>query len=175
MLLSINELVKRWQISPKSVLHIGAHLAEESNLYQSVGWNKVTWIEANPALIIDIQKKVEPLGQKVIEAALWHTTGEKLSLKVASNGQSSSLLEFNHHGLSPFVDRWHALHAYQDQQVVLHEHGQLLHEGIARGITSNGCLILDTAETRLTIMAGDVSLRSAVRAQSMGGHHAVAD
>lgn len=97
MLLSINELVKRWQISPKSVLHIGAHLAEESNLYQSVGWNKVTWIEANPALIIDILKKVEPLGQKVIQAALWHTTGEKLSLKVASNGESSSLLEFNHH------------------------------------------------------------------------------
>lgn len=97
MLLSIDELVKRWQISPKSVLHIGAHLAEESSLYQSVGWNKVTWIEANPALIIEIQKKIEPLGQKVIEAALWHTTGEKLSLKVASNGQSSSLLEFLHH------------------------------------------------------------------------------
>ena len=97
MLFSINELVRRWGISPQSVLHIGAHLAEESNLYQSVGWNKVTWIEANPALIIDIQKKVEPLGQNVIEAALWHTTGEKLSLKVASNGQSSSLLEFNYH------------------------------------------------------------------------------
>ena len=85
------------------------------------------------------------------------------------------LVEFNHHGLSPFVDRWHALHAHQDQSVVLHERGQLLHEGIARGITSNGSLILDTAQTRLTIMAGDVSLRTSAYPNSLGGHHAAAD
>lgn len=85
------------------------------------------------------------------------------------------LVEFNLHGLNPFVDRWHALHAYQDQPVVLHERGELLHEGIARGITSHGCLILDTAEKRLTIMAGDVSLRSQLRAQPLGGLHAIAD
>ena len=97
MLFSINELVKHWRISPKSVLHIGAHLAEECDLYRSVGWNKVIWIEANPALMTDLRKKVEPLGQRVIEAAIWHTTGDELKLKVASNGQSSSLLEFNTH------------------------------------------------------------------------------
>ena len=85
------------------------------------------------------------------------------------------LLEFTLHGLSPFVDRWHALHAYQDQPVVLHERGLLLHEGIARGITSNGSLLLDTAEKRLSIMAGDVSLRFPVHAQPVGGHHATAD
>ena len=97
MLFSISELVRRWQISPKSVLHIGAHLAEESEMYQSAGWNEVLWIEANPALMTDLRKKVEPLGQRVIEAAIWHTTGDELKLKVASNGQSSSLLEFNTH------------------------------------------------------------------------------
>ena len=58
MLFSINELVKHWRISPKSVLHIGAHLAEECDLYRSVGWNKVIWIEANPELINDLRKKI---------------------------------------------------------------------------------------------------------------------
>jgi BirA family biotin operon repressor/biotin-[acetyl-CoA-carboxylase] ligase len=85
------------------------------------------------------------------------------------------LVEFNHHGLSPFIDRWHTLHAYQDQPVVLHERGQLLHEGIARGITANGSLILDTAQARLTLMAGDVSLRSTQLPNTIGVHHAAAD
>lgn len=97
MLFSINELVKHWCISPRSVLHIGAHLAEECDLYRSVGWDKVIWIEANPELINDLRKKVEPLGHRVYEAAVWNTTGEEVSLKVASNGQSSSLFEFNKH------------------------------------------------------------------------------
>ena len=57
MLFSISELVRRWEISPKSVLHIGAHLAEESEMYQSAGWNEVLWIEANPALMTDLRKK----------------------------------------------------------------------------------------------------------------------
>lgn len=92
-----------------------------------------------------------------------------------TNALCEMLMEFNHHGLSPFIDRWHALHAYQDQPVVLHERGQLLHEGIARGITSNGSLILDTDETRLTIMAGDVSLRSSTYPHPSGGHHVAAD
>lgn len=85
------------------------------------------------------------------------------------------LVEFNHHGLQPFIDRWHTLHAYQNQPVVLHERGELLHEGIARGITDYGSLILDTADTRLTLMAGDVSLRSTRSPHSLGMHHAAAD
>lgn len=95
--MSVMELVYRWKLSPRSVLHIGAHQAEESDAYQSVGWRNVTWVEANPDLIATLRAKVEPLGQRVIEAALWHSNEEQLSLSVASNGQSSSLLEFREH------------------------------------------------------------------------------
>lgn len=97
MLISVNELVHRWKLSPRSVLHIGAHHAEESDAYRSVGWQNVTWVEANPDLIPTLRNKVEPLGQRVIEAALWHSNNEQLSFSVASNGQSSSLLEFREH------------------------------------------------------------------------------
>lgn len=97
MLISVDELVQRWKLSPRSVLHIGAHHAEESDAYQAVGWANVTWVEANPDLIPALRNKVEPLGQRVIEAALWHSNYEKLSFSVASNGQSSSLLKFRDH------------------------------------------------------------------------------
>ena len=85
------------------------------------------------------------------------------------------LAEFDRHGLRPFVDRWHALHAYQNQQVTLHEGGQLLHEGVARGINDNGCLLLDTANSRLTISTGDVSLRSELSQSTAGVTHAAVD
>jgi len=99
MLMSMTELRWRWRLAPTSVLHVGAHLAEECNLYQSAGWSNVTWIEANPDLISDLRKKVEPMGHRVIEAALWHSDNEVLSFSVASNGQSSSLLEFRDHSV----------------------------------------------------------------------------
>ena len=85
------------------------------------------------------------------------------------------LMEFDLHGLRPFVDRWHTLHAFQNQQVTLHEHGQLLHEGVARGINESGCLLLDTAHFQLTISTGDVSLRSALSHSPAGVTHAAVD
>jgi len=97
MLMSIRELKWRWQLAPISVLHVGAHLAEESDLYRAAGWNNVTWIEANPEVVRDLRRKVQPMGHQVIEAAVWHSDDELLSFSVASNGQSSSLLEFREH------------------------------------------------------------------------------
>jgi BirA family biotin operon repressor/biotin-[acetyl-CoA-carboxylase] ligase len=85
------------------------------------------------------------------------------------------LVEFDRHGLRPFVDRWHGLHAHQNQQVTLHESGQLLHEGVARGINENGCLLLDTAHSQLIISTGDVSLRSASVHSTLGVAHAAVD
>ena len=85
------------------------------------------------------------------------------------------LVEFDRYGLRPFVDRWHALHAYQNQQVTLYENGQLLHEGVARGINDNGCLLLDTGHSQQIISTGDVSLRSALPHTTAGVTHAAVD
>ena len=85
------------------------------------------------------------------------------------------LVEFDRHGLRPFVDRWHALHAFQNQQVTLHEGGRLLHEGVARGINDNGCLLLDSATAQRIISTGDVSLRSALPHTIAGVTHAAVD
>ena len=79
---------------------------------------------------------------------------------------------FDFDGLFPFIDRWHALHLYQNQAVCISEQALLLHEGIARGIDGAGRLLLDTAAGRIAIAAGDVSLRPADQSLSHGGAHA---
>jgi BirA family transcriptional regulator, biotin operon repressor / biotin---[acetyl-CoA-carboxylase] ligase len=85
------------------------------------------------------------------------------------------LVEFNQHGLKPFIDRWHELHAYQNQPVILHENGKLQQQGVARGINIDGCLLLDTSDAHMTITAGDISLRSAQPHSLHRVTHAVTD
>lgn len=97
MLISVDELSSCWGVSPRSVLHIGAHQGEEGDEYERVGWGNVTWVEANPELYAELVNRFSAKGHRVINAALWHTTGEILSLSVTSNGQSSSLLKLGVH------------------------------------------------------------------------------
>jgi len=132
-------------------------------------------------VVIGVGINIHPNPQR--EAAINYPTAflssqpldrNNLLAKIADS-LCAMLVKFDQHGLHPFVDRWHALHAYQNQPVTLHEGGQLLHEGVARGINDNGCLLLDTAHSRLTISTGDVSLRSALSHSTVGVTHAAVD
>lgn len=88
---------------------------------------------------------------------------------------STALSVFDREGLSPFVDRWQALHLHQDQFVCIVEQDAVLNEGIARGIDADGRLLLDTATGRVAITAGDVSLRPVSPVLPERGRHAAAD
>ena len=92
MLIKVQELVNAWSIAPSGVIHIGAHTAEESSDYRRYGWSPVIWIEANP-MLIDRLKEIIPAEDRVICAALWDEDEVSLDLNVASNGESSSLLQ----------------------------------------------------------------------------------
>lgn len=91
MLISVGELVDAWSIQPTGVIHIGAHMAEESASYQTHNWGPVTWIEANPNLI-DALRFAVPIEDTVICAALWDQNDLTMDFNIASNGESSSLL-----------------------------------------------------------------------------------
>lgn len=86
-----------WNINPTGVLHVGAHNAEESEDYQSFNWGNVFWIEAQKDLINSIQKKLNPAVNTVIHATVWSESGIEMIFNVASNTQSSSLLQFGSH------------------------------------------------------------------------------
>lgn len=97
MLFKVSELKKFWGIQPNGVLHVGAHLGEESSAYEEFGWGPVIWVEAQPKLAQLLQSKLDSRSNRVIQAAVWDIDDVKLSLHVASNSMSSSLFEFGSH------------------------------------------------------------------------------
>jgi FkbM family methyltransferase len=97
MLIQVSELVKVWGLKPRGVLHVGAHRAEEAIAYEEAGWLPVIWVEAQPDLVKSLTRDLNGENHKVLEAAVWDLDGLKKSFYVASNSQSSSLLDFGTH------------------------------------------------------------------------------
>jgi BirA family biotin operon repressor/biotin-[acetyl-CoA-carboxylase] ligase len=75
------------------------------------------------------------------------------------DGLADCLREFTARGFAAFSARWNLRHAWQGETVVLLDGGVVRHEGRAAGVDDSGRLLLDTAEGRIAVMAGDVSLR----------------
>ena len=77
MLIKVADITKYFGIVPKSILHIGAHTAEEKSDYEIAGWASIgiIWVEAQEELC------------KIIQ----------IEFKITNNGQSSSLLDFGIH------------------------------------------------------------------------------
>lgn len=97
VLITVDELVRNWGISPNGVVHVGAHLGEEASAYEKHNWLPVFWLEAQPKLAKHLQEHLPAKGHRIIEAAVWNVNDLFLNLHVASNSQSSSLLEFGSH------------------------------------------------------------------------------
>lgn len=97
MIITVLELSKYWNIAPTGVLHVGAHLGEEALDYEKFGWTPTIWVEAQPNLVQTLNSKLDSSRHKIIEAAIWEEDGVPLKLHVASNSQSTSLLNFGTH------------------------------------------------------------------------------
>ncbi len=100
MLITVDNLDKFWNIRPNGVLHVGAHLAEESKEYSSHGWGVVIWVEAQEKLANELRNSLNPANNIVFQSIIWDIDNEFKRFGVASNSQSSSLLEFNTHSKS---------------------------------------------------------------------------
>ena len=97
----------KYNITPRGVLHIGAHECEEISFYKRIGINEnnIIWIDAIP-------KKVEEAKARgiknVYQAVVADTDGKDIEFKITNNVQSSSILDFGthtkHHSWVHFVD-----------------------------------------------------------------------
>jgi len=95
MLIPLHELVEKYNIQFKGILHVGAHECEELNDYlRYLPMDKMLWVDALPG-------KVEFCKQKypgvLIENAIVSDVVEKVRFNVSNNGQSSSMLDFGLH------------------------------------------------------------------------------
>lgn len=99
MLISPSRLQERWSLNPSTVLHIGAHEAEELTDYGRLGWgaSRTVWVEAIPDLARQLARQLAGRpNHRVINAVAWDSD-EELTFRVASSTQSSSVLPMKYH------------------------------------------------------------------------------
>lgn len=95
MLINLHDLIKKYNITLKGILHVGAHECEELIDYlQYLQMNKILWVEAMPNKVDFCKKKYPNI---FIENAVISDKIENVTFNVSNNGQSSSILEFGLH------------------------------------------------------------------------------
>lgn len=98
MLISVPEIFKKYNITPAGILHIGAHHAQEARTYASLGVENVIWVEADDKTASELAEKIKPyIKNKSYCFAASDVDGEEVDFYIASNGESSSLLEMEKH------------------------------------------------------------------------------
>lgn len=95
MLIPLHDLVKKYNIQFRGILHVGAHECEELNDYeQYLKRDQILWIDALPNKVQLCQNRYPGI---LIRSAIVSDTVEKVRFNVSNNGQSSSILELGLH------------------------------------------------------------------------------
>ena len=93
---------------------------------------------------------------------LQHIAAQPISRNKIAGVLLSELLlvaeQFQRSGLTPFLDEWIAADAYSDKSVVILQGDEQI-TGYARGVDSNGAIILETDTGVRQFHSGEVSLR----------------
>lgn len=88
----VMDILSMLNIKVRGVLHVGAHRCEEHSKYVQYGIRDVLWIEGNPSLAQEYKNR----GFNVINAVI-SDVEEEVNFNIASNGESSSILDLNKH------------------------------------------------------------------------------
>ncbi len=95
MLISLHELIRKYNIIFTGILHVGAHECEEINAYeQYIPRNKILWIDALEYKVNLCKQRFQNL---LIEQAVVSDKIEEVRFNISNNGESSSMLEFDLH------------------------------------------------------------------------------
>lgn len=111
MLIDLVGITRRQAVKVRGVLHVGAHLAEERSDYDAVRAGQVWWVEGNPNLIPKLTQTLTTRDPKrrqgrratqshVIHSLVGGQSKSNVTLHVANNGQSSSVLDLGTHKLA---------------------------------------------------------------------------
>ena len=117
MLISLHDLVEKYNINFKGILHVGAHECEELGDYEKyISRNKILWVDA-------LHDKVElnkiRYPNLLIEQAVVSDKVETVKFNRSNNGQSSSILELGLH--ETFHPHVHYIDSYQVETKMLNQ------------------------------------------------------
>lgn len=119
-----------------------------------------TWAVIGIGLNLLMPDDMEAQIGRNVASLPWLARMERDALMAALlDGLAAALHEFERGGFGLFAARWNLRHAWQGETVTLLDGGRIVHEGVAAGVDDAGRLLLDTAEGRVAVLAGDVSLR----------------
>ena len=93
MLIPFSDITKKYDMKIHGILHIGANNCEELATYSDYGLknNQIIWIEANPKIV---ENNLRVDKSRIIKNLICSDTDRgKTKLNLASNGQSSSILD----------------------------------------------------------------------------------
>lgn len=95
----IPDVFEKHSYVPRGIIHIGAHMCEERELYTSVGCgdDKVLWIEGIPG-IVDHVKRTMPSTINIHSGVITDASGT-VTFNISNNIQSSSYREFGTHAV----------------------------------------------------------------------------
>lgn len=102
LLISPRSLRRYWNLDPKTIVHVGGHLAEELPDYLDCGWGDTAtiWVEAIPWHAAAIESLVRHAGagsHSVLSFLAWNEDCDDVQFFVMSNSQSSSALPLGEH------------------------------------------------------------------------------
>ena len=143
---------------PNDVLKDGSKLA--GVLIETQAAPGGIWAVIGIGMNLRMPDELEQRIGRSVAAAPWLAQMDRDALMAAILASLAAALgEFRQAGFGAFSARWNRLHAWQGRPVAILDNGAVLHDGIAAGVDDSGRLLLDCAEGRVTVLAGDVSLR----------------
>lgn len=146
---------------PNDVLRDGAKLAGVLIETQAAPGGGV-WAVIGIGMNLVLPDALEQEIGRPVAAAPWLAQMDRDLLMAQLLGAlEARLIDFDQSGFAPFCAPWNHLHAWQGHSVKIVDRGAVLHEGVAAGVDDSARLLLDTADGRIAIVAGDVSLREA--------------
>jgi BirA family biotin operon repressor/biotin-[acetyl-CoA-carboxylase] ligase len=144
---------------PNDVLKDGSKLAGILIETQSAPAGGI-WTVIGIGMNLRMPDEIEARIGRTVAAAPWLARMDRDELMATLlDSLAATLDEFRRAGFGAFSARWNRLHAWQGRHVAILDNGATLHEGLAAGVDDSGRLLLDCAEGRVNVLAGDVSLR----------------
>ncbi len=96
-ILDLQQLLTRFGITTRGVIHLGAHEARELPVYVELGAKRVLLVEANPALAAQLTSQFGTVPSVVVAHCAINDTDGPVTLHLASTDTASSILPFKLH------------------------------------------------------------------------------
>ena len=96
----VKDLIKFYNVKPNGILHVGAHLAEESEEYRDNNWDNgkgVIGVEAQLDCGEFMKSHLDSANNKIYHAVIWNQNNIEMELNKTSKTASTSLLKFGSH------------------------------------------------------------------------------